>query len=59
MFCFSHGLSLQVDPVGAMNKSIKNGIGNCRVFDQVMPDANGILAGDQSGRLADAFLKYL
>ena len=38
---FSHGLTLQMDPVGVVYEAVQDGVGESRITDDVMPMING------------------
>ena len=46
---FSHGVSFQGDCVGIVDKPVQNGIGQRGFSDALVPEVDGILAGDQGG----------
>ena len=45
----AHGLSFQFDPVGVVDEPIQQGVGDGGVANQLVPGADGELAGDEHG----------
>ena len=56
---FSHGLSFEVELVGAVHEAVEDGIGQGWVADDVMPVLDGKLAGGDGGAYAVAVLDDL
>lgn len=46
---FAHGLALEFDAVGAVDKAVEDGVGDCGVADQFVPTCWRELTGDQRG----------
>ncbi|EGV20644.1 hypothetical protein ThimaDRAFT_0422 [Thiocapsa marina 5811] len=56
---FAHRLAFEGDPVGVVDQSVEDRIGEGGIPDQVVPMLEGQLAGDERGALAVAVVEQL